>query len=374
MGIVINRVETKKDRKRFVKFLWKVYKGNPYWVPPLIVDRLSMIDKEKHPFYKDAEMEMFLAEKDGELVGRIAAIVNHNHNKFHNDKVGFFGFYECMDDQEVSNKLFDTAKDWLKEKGMDVMRGPMNPSTNYEIGLLINAFDQSPVIMMTYNPEYYIKLIENYGFVKAKDLYAYRLTYEKTMSDKLKRVSDIVRTRKNFKIRSANMKDFDNEVKRIKEVYNDAWSPNWGFVPFTEAEFDHIAKDLKMIVFPDLILIGELAGKPVGFSISLPDMNQIFKTIPNGKLFPTGIFKLLFNKKKINGVRIIILGIKKEHQRIGLDSVFYYETWYRSYVNHNIRLGEASWILEDNVMMNRSAELMNSELYKKYRVYDYNLS
>jgi hypothetical protein len=373
MDIVIKRVETKKDRKRFVKLLWKLYKGDPNWVPPLIIDRLSMIDKEKHPFYKDADMEMFLAEKDGELVGRIAAIVNHNHNKFHNDKVGFFGFYECINDQQVSDKLFDTARNWLKEKGMTVMRGPMNPSTNYEIGVLINAFDQSPVVMMTYNPEYYIKLIENYGFAKSKDLYAYRLTNEKTISDKLRRVSDIVRQRRNFKIRPVNMKNFNDEVKIIKEVYNNAWSPNWGFVPYTAEEFDHLAKDLKLVIFPDLVLIGELDGKPVGFSMSLPDINQIYKTIPSGRLFPTGIFKLLFNKKKIDDVRIIVLGIRREYQKLGLDAAFYYETWEKAHTNHNIDRGEASWILEDNIMMNRAADLMSGELYKKYRIYDYNL-
>jgi hypothetical protein len=372
MSLVIKKVETKKDRKIFVKLLWKIYKSDPNWVPPLIMDKLSMIDKEKHPFYKDAEMEMFLAEKDGEIVGRIAAIVNFNYNKFHNEKTGFFGFFEAINDQDVANKLFDTTKDWLKSKGMEVMRGPMNPSTNYEIGILINAFDSPPVIMMTYNPEYYLKLIDNYGFVKSKDLYAYQLKYETTVSDKLKRVAEVVQKRRNFKIRSVNMKNFDEEIKIVKEVYNNAWSPNWGFVPYTEAEFDHLAKDLKMIVEPSLVLIGELDGKPVGFSLTLPDINQILIKNPSGRLLPTGIFKLLFGKKKITGGRIIVLGIVRDHQKLGLDAAFYYETWKRA-AEINIKTGEASWILEDNVMMNRAAELMSGNLYKKYRIYDYSL-
>jgi hypothetical protein len=373
MSIEIKKIESKKDRMRFVKLLWKIYKDNPAWVPPLISDRMLMTNKEKHPFYENAEMEMYIAEKDGEIVGRISAIVDHNYNKFHNEKTGYFGNFECINDQEIANKLFDAARDYLKSKGMDSMIGPMNPSTNYECGMLINSFDQSPVVMMTYNPEYYLSLCDNYGFKKTKDLYAYLLTNEKTMSDKLRRVSEIVRQRKKFTVRPVSVKNFDQEVKIIKDIYNDAWSPNWGFVPYTDAEFDELARELKMVIEPNLVLIGELEGKPVGFSLALPDMNQVFKKIPNGKLFPTGIFKLLINKKKIDLVRIIVLGIRKAYQKQGLDSVFYYETWDRALRYLNIAKGEASWILEDNIMMNRAAELMNGELYRKYRIYEYKL-
>jgi hypothetical protein len=373
MSIVIKKAESKKDLKKFVKLLWKIYDGNPYWVPPLIMDRMSMLDKEKHPFYKIADVEFFLAEKDGEIVGRIAAIVNHVHNDLHKDKVGFFGFYESINDQEVANKLFDTAKEWLTAKGMDTMRGPMNPSTNYECGLLINAFDQSPQIMMSYNPEYYLTLFDNYGLKKIKDLNAYYLKYETTVSEKLKRVSEIVQKRRNFVVRTINMKDFDNEVKRVKEVYNDAWSKNWGFVPYTDEEFDHMGKDLKLIVNPDYVLIGELDGKPIGFALSLPNINEILIKNPSGRIFPTGIFKLLLGKKKIKTCRIITLGIKKEYQTLGYDSVLYYETWRRATQLNNIIAGEASWILEDNLLMNRAAEVMNGELYRKYRIYDFPL-
>jgi hypothetical protein len=373
MPTEIKRIETKKDRKRFVKLLWKIYKDYPAWVPPLFSDRMLMIDKEKHPFYQNAEMEMYLAEKDGEPVGRICAIVDHNYNKFHNTKIGYFGNFECINDQETANKLFDTAKDYLKSKGMESILGPMNPSTNYECGMLINAFDQSPVTMMSYNPEYYLSLCDNYGFTKAKDLYAYLLKNENTMSDKLRRVSEIVRKRRNFTVRPVNMKKFSEEVKIIKDIYNDAWERNWGFVPYTDAEFDELARELKMVVEPNLVLIGELDGKPVGFSLALPDMNQVLKDIPNGKLFPTGIFKFLMNRKKIDLVRVITLGIRKAYQKQGLDSVFYYETWDRALRILNIAKGEASWILEDNIMMNRAAELMSGELYRKYRLYEYKI-
>jgi len=373
MSIVIKKAETKKDLKKFVKLPWKIYKNNLYWVPPLIIDKLSMLDKKKHPFYKIADVEFFLAEKDGELVGRIAAIVNHKHNEFHNDKVGFFGFFECINDQEVANSLFDTVKEWLKERGMDTMRGPMNPSTNYELGLLINAFDKSPQVMMTYNPEYYITLFENYGLKKSMDLYAYLIKNETTVTDKLKRVAEIVQKRRPFVVRTINMKDFDNEVKKVKEIYNDAWSKNWGFVPYTDEEFDHMAKDLKLIVNPDLVLIAELEGKPIGFALSLPNINEILINNPSGRLFPTGIFKLLFGKNKVKTCRIITLGIKRDYQKLGYDSVLYYETWRRATQENGIVAGEASWVLEINDMMNRAAELLNGELYKKYRIYDFPL-
>jgi ribosomal protein S18 acetylase RimI-like enzyme len=227
--------------------------------------------------------------------------------------------------------------------------------------------------MMSYNPEYYLSLFDNYGLKKAKDLYAYYLKNETTVTEKLKRVSDIVQKRRNFVVRTINMKDFDNEVKRVKEVYNDAWSKNWGFVPYTDEEFDHMGKDLKLIVNPDYVLIGELDGVPIGFALSLPNINEILIKNPSGKLFPTGIFKLLMGKKKIKTCRIITLGIKKEYQKLGYDSVLYYETWRRATQMNNIVAGEASWILEDNILMNRAAELMSGELYRKYRIYDFPL-
>ena len=373
MSITIKKAKTKKELKTFIKFAWKIYEGNPNWVPPLIIDKLSMLDKENHPFYKTSEVEFFLAEKDSEIVGRIAAINNRHHNEFHNEKIGFFGFFECINNQEIANKLFDTAANWLKERGLDNMRGPMNPSTNYELGLLINAFDQPPQFMMTYNPEYYISLCENYGMKKSKDLFAYYLKKETTLSDKLKRVTEIIQKRRPFVVRPINMKDFDSEVKKVKEIYNDAWSKNWGFIPYTSEEFDHLAKDLKLVINPDYVLIAELDGKSIGFALTLPNINEILIKIPNGKLFPTGIFKLLLGKKKIRTCRIITLGIKKEYQKHGYDSVLYYETWRRATQKNKIVAGEASWILEDNEMMVKSAELLHGNLYKKYRVYDFAL-
>lgn len=368
-NIKIIKVESTKDLMTFIKFPWKIYKNNPYWVPPLIYDKKKILDKKKNPFFEHADMEMYLAVKDGELAGRIAAIKNDLHNQYHNDKVGFFGFFECINNQEVANKLFDSARNWLKSKGLDSMRGPANPSSNDEYGMLLEGFDDEPRLLMPYNPKYYLDLCENYGFKKAKDLYAYKIVYEKVItSDKLRRVAEIARERSKIKITELNLKDFKKELEKVKYVYNKAWAPNWGFVPMTEKEIDALAKDLKPLVEPSLVLFGEIDNQLVGFSLVMLDYNQIFKRM-NGKLLPFGIFKLLTQRKKITWVRILTLGIIPEYQKRGLDSVFYWEIIQRCH-KLGINFGEASWILEDNEMMNRGAEVLNGELYKKYRIYE----
>lgn len=365
----ISIVQSKKDLMRFIKFQWEIYKDYPYWVPPLLMDRKKLLDKGKNPFYKHAETELYLAERNGKLVGRIAAIKNDLHNKYHNDKVGFFGFFECINDQQVANVLFDTAKAWLKGKGLTEMRGPANPSSNDEYGMLIEGFDDEPRLLMTYNPTYYLTLCDNYGFKKAKDLYAYKLESDKVLSsEKLKRVAEIARQRSRIKISQLNMKNFKSELDKVKFVYNKAWAPNYGFIPMTDEEIDWMANDLKPLVEPSLVLFGEIDNQLIGFALVMLDYNFIFKKM-NGKLFPFGFIKLLTQKKKIPWSRIITLGVIPEFQKKGLDAVFYWEIVNRAR-KIGILLGEASWILEDNEMMNRGAQVMNSELYKKYRIYE----
>jgi len=369
MNTSIVRVTSQADLMKFIKFPWKIYSNDPYWVPPLIMDRKKLLDTSKNPFFKHAEIQLFLAKKNNEIVGRIAAIKNDLHNLHHNDKVGFFGFFECMNDQQTANLLFDSAKQWLEEKGMNAMRGPANPSSNDEYGMLIEGFNDSPRILMTYNPKYYINLCENYGFVKAKDLNAFKLETDKVLSsEKLKRVADLAQQRSGLKIFQIDMKKFYSELDKVKYVYNKAWAPNWGFVPMTEEEIDAMAKDFKAIIEPSLLLFGEINGKLVGFALVVFDYNFIFKKM-NGRLFPFGIIKLLTQKKKIPWARIITLGIIPEYQKRGLDAVFYYEIVTRA-AKLNIFLGEASWVLEDNDMMNRGLEVMNAHAYKKYRIYE----
>lgn len=360
------------DIKKFIKFAWKIYKDDQYWVPPLIMEKKTILNVKKNPFFKKAEMEMYMAKRDGEYVGRIAAIKNDVHNEIHNDNIGFFGFFECINDQEVANMLFDTAKDWIKSKGLDAMRGPASPSSNDEYGLLIEGFDDSPRLMMTYNPRYYLELIDNYGFKKAKDLYAYRIDNNKLIqSEKLVRVADIAKRRSKFEIREINMKDFKNELENVKYIYNKAWAPNWGFIPMSEEEIDALAKDLKPLIEPSIVLFGYIEGKLVGFVLVIRDYNQIFKNF-NGKLFPFNFIKIFTQRKKVPWARILTLGIIPEYQRRGLDGVFYYDVAKRA-KEIGIVIGEASWILEDNEMMKRGAEVMNGELYKKYRVYQIDL-
>ena len=345
-----------------------MYDGNPYWVPPLLMDRRKLIDTRKNPFYNHAEMELFLAERDGEVVGRIGAIVNHNHNKEHNENIGFFGFFESIDDQSVANALFDRAKEWLKRKGVSAIRGPASPSVNDEYGLLVEGFDKPPAVLMAYNPSYYPRLIENYGFSKAKDLYAYYLHEKMVFSEKFTRVSELVRKREGLVFRTLNMSDFDNEVMRIREMYNRGWSRNWGEVPMTEEEFKAVAKDLKPIVEPELVIIAESKGKPVGFALSLPDLNIVLKNNRNGRLIP-GLIRLFLFKKRIDFIRIIILGVIPEYLNSGVGGVLFYETGRRA-VAKGYPHGEASWVVEDNVMMVRGAQMMNGERYKTYRIYE----
>lgn len=366
-NFIVRPVRTSSDTKKFINFYYELYRNDPNFVPPLRMDREKLIDKKKNPFYKHSTMEMFLAEREGKIIGRIAGIVNDNHNKEHQDKVGFFGFFECINEQEVANALFTEAKNFLRAHGMNAMRGPANPSVNDEYGLLVEGFDSSPVVLMTYNPQYYITLCEQYGLKKEKDLYAYLLNQDTVYTEKFIRANEIVKKRNNLTFRSINMKDFQNEVKRIKEIYNSAWQYNWGAVPMTNEEFDALAADLKPVVEPELVIMAESHGKPIGFALSLPDINVRLKENTNGGLIG-GLLRLLVFRKKVNLVRIIVLGVVPEHKMSGAAGVLFFETALRA-KKLGYQYGEASWILEDNVMMNRAAETMQGKRYKTYRIY-----
>ncbi len=370
--ISIKKVDNDYEKNQFIKFPWKIYENDDYWVPPLLFDVKNNLDKKKNPFYEHSKMEMWLVEKDGEIAGRIAAIINDNHNKYYKDKVGFFGFFESINDKNVSKLLFDTASKYLKENGIEVIRGPVNPSTNDECALLIEGFNSSPVMLMPYNPIYYQSLIEDYGFQKAKDLYALYIGAEvinnTELMNKLDRISKMIIKKEGLTIRHVNLKDFDNELQRIREVYNNAWQDNWGFVPMTEGEFKHIAKILKPIADEDFILLAEKDGKPIGFSLCLPDINQVLKSL-NGRLFPFGIFKFLMKKKKINVLRVIIMGVNVEYHRKGIDAIFY-QNIIKTGNKKNIIGGEISWVLEDNYAMVQAAEKLGANIYKTYRIFD----
>jgi hypothetical protein len=365
--IDVRPISSSSDRKQFIRFQWSIYKDYPAWVPPLLMDRRKLMDQKKNPFYAHAETEFFLARRNGDIVGRIAAIINHNHNKEHKENIGFFGFFESINDPEVSGALLKTARVWLKAHGVTAMRGPVTPSVNDEYGLLIDGFDKSPVVLMPYNPPYYPALIEAAGLTKIKDLFAFEVREETAISPKLERVSEMVRQREGLSFRTIDMKNFDREVKILKEVYNRAWQYNWGSVPMTDEEFDALAKDLKPVVVPDLVIIVEYKGEPIGFSLSLPDLNVAFKHNRNGYLLP-GLYCLYRYKKQITKCRIIVLGVIRDFQKTGAASVLFYETARRGIAN-GYPVGEASWVLEDNVPMLRAAEMLGGVKDKTYRLY-----
>ncbi len=369
--VTVRSVGTKRDLTEFIRFPWRIYREDPFWVAPLIAERREFLDRKKNPFFAHADVVLYLAERDSQVVGRVAGIVNHGHIQYHNEKAGFFGLFECVKDHAVARALLDSVRDWLKSKGMRIMRGPANFSSNEDWGFLLEGFDSRPVIMMPYNPPYYLELVERYGMTKAKDLYAYFIDETLPTPPRVVRMAQSIKSKGQIRVRSLNLKEFDKEVWRIKQIYDSAWSKNWGFVPMTDEEFDHLARNLRQIVDPRVVFIAEVEGKPAGFSLALPDFNQVLARL-NGRLFPFGIFKLLWHAKirrKIDGVRIITMGVVPEFQKRGIDTVFYAET-YNVGVKRGYRWAEMSWILEDNTLMNRMLKLLGAKLYKKYRIYE----
>ncbi len=371
-AVDVRPISSRTDHKAFLTFPWEIYRNYPMWVPPLLMDRRKLMDRKANPFYKHADAEFFLARRNGSVVGRIGAVVNHNHNNEHNENIGFFGFFESVNDPDVSGALFATASEWLRARGVHAVRGPVTPSVNDEYGLLIDGFDKPPMVLMPYNPPYYPALIEAAGFAKIKDLYAYALHGDIVMSDKLERVTGMLRRRERLTVRSLDMKNFWREVEILKRLYNEAWQYNWGAVPMTNEEFDALAKDLKPVVVPELVIIVELEGRPIGFALSLPDLNTALKHNRRGYFLP-GLWCLLRYKKTIDAVRIIVLGVVREYQRTGAAAVLFYETARRA-IDLGYPGGEASWVLEDNEMMNRSAAMLNGRLDKRYRLYQKPLS
>jgi 8-amino-7-oxononanoate synthase len=370
--IRIREVSSRKGRLEFIRMVWDLHQGREHWVPPIEMDRMRLIDVEKNPLYKHAKLKLFLAEKGGRVVGRIAAIINDRHNEIHKDKVGFFGFFESIDDQNVANALFNAATAWVKSQGMTAIRGPVSPSMNDEVGLLVLGFDMPPAAMMPYNPEYYIKLIESAGFSPAKDLIAWAVKYPDALSDKIVRVTAAVKNRNRVTVRSLNMKNFAGEVERIKKVYNEAWELNWGFVPMTDEEMNMMAYEMKQIMDPDLVIFAEKDGEPIGFALGLPDINQALvsgKPIPPGMTnLPTAIMNLMTNKKHIDRARIVTLGVIPKFQGQGVDAMLYREIIERA-VAKGMDKGEASWVLEDNIPMVRAAEMMQAKPFKRYRIF-----
>ena len=372
--IAVKPVGGRTELEQFLRLPWKIYENDPQWVPPLLADVRSALDSEKHPFYEHAEVATFLARRGNDVVGRIAAIVNHTHNQFHEDKLGFFGLFESIDDQAVANALLREAESWLRARGMTAAQGPSNLSTNEEVcspGVQLDGFHRPPSIMMTHTPKYYARLLENAGYTKAKDLIAYWLDGEH-VPDRLQRAYDRMLRDGRIKLRPVDLKRFDAEVAVIQDIYNSAWERNWGFVPMSSREILHLAKQLRPVVNPHLCVIAELDGEPVGFALGLPDFNVALKHV-NGTLFPLGIFKLLWHRRKIDTCRAITLGLKPHARKRAIDALMIAEL-FKEGKKTGIWKGECSWILEDNWEMRHGLERVGGTVDKTYRVFEKQLT
>jgi hypothetical protein len=351
----------------FLELPYRLHKNLANWVPPLRDDVKLMFDRKKNPFFEHAEVEQWVAERDGVVVGRIAAITNRAHNEFHGDKMGFWGFWECEDNAETAKLLFATAEAWLKARGMDTMRGPVNFSTNDDCGLLVKGFHRPPYILMPHNPPYYEALVEGAGFVKSKDLLAFYHQSPVT-NDFMNKMADRVVRRSNVRTRPFDLKHFDREVNLIRDLYNSAWEKNWGFIPMTDHEITHMAKQLKPVVIPEIIRFAMIGDETVAFGLALPNVNRILVKL-GGNLTLPGIVQLLLTAKKLKEVRLLTLGVREGHRGLGIDNLLYRDS-IAAAMKLGITAAEYSWMLEDNPAILRPLERMGSVHDKTYRIYD----
>jgi GNAT superfamily N-acetyltransferase len=373
-AVEVRPVSGRAELERFLRLPWRIYAGDPHWVPPLLSDVRAALDPKKHPFHEHADVATFLAWRGNEAVGRIAAVVNRVHNEFHEESTGFFGLFESIDDQGVADALLMTAEKWLRERGMTSVQGPMNLSTNEEVsspGVLVDGFHRPPVIMMSHNPPYYAALVERAGYAGAKDLLSYWIDVPEPPA-RLRRGYERLLAAGDVTVRSLDMRRFDDEVATIQRIYNSAWERNWGFVPMTPAEIGHMAKQLKPVANPDICAIAEVNGEAVGFALALPDYNMALRHV-NGRLFPLGIFKLLWHRRRIDTARTLTLGVTPGYRGRGLNALLI--THINLAANRSgIWRGECSWILEDNWEMRRILEKSGAVADKTYRVYQKHLA
>jgi GNAT superfamily N-acetyltransferase len=336
-------------------------------VPPLKRDVNELIDASKHPFHEHAVVELFLARRGNEIVGRIAAIHNDLHLEVHGDRTGFFGLFETVDDRDVAFALFDAAAAWLRKRGLETMRGPASFSLNEEAGLLVDGFEGPPVVMMTYNPRWYVDLVESYGFSKAKDLLAYWFGHVEP-PERFVRLAGQLKQRYKVTLRTLDKTRFADEVAAVRKIYNEAWEKNWGHIPMTEAELDYMAKQLKPVVDPAIVVFAYVDGDLAGFGLGLPDLNIALRKM-NGSLFPFGWAKALWYSRKIRIARVLTLGVLTKYRRAGVAELIELEM-IRNAMKRGITGAEFSWILEDNHLMRTNLERMGAVVYRTYRMYD----
>ncbi len=368
-GIEIIVVEGGAKLKDFIDLPWKIYAEYPRWVPPIRKEVRRMLDPRKHPFWEFSERILFLARRGSKTVGRIAGIIDRRNNEFHNEKMGSWGFFECADDAEAAAALFSSVETWVRQKGMTFLRGPLSPSMNYETGLLIEGFDYPPAVSMTYNPLYYLRLIESCGFTKEKDLLAFLLVgSDYQLPDWMDRLAERTAQKKGVRIRPADPKNLDAEFALIREIYNDSWAGNWGFVPLTENEMKDIQKSVKPFAEPGLAFFIYYEDEPAAVCVIFPDINPLLKRL-NGRIGLLGLFKALIYRREINGLRLVMFGIREKYRQLGLPMLAFRHIYKIARENKNYQQLEMGWTLEDNESINALIGEAGARIYKKYRIF-----
>ena len=360
------------EMKAFLDLPWRIYTQDPLWVPPLKKEVAKLLDPKAHPFWQFAEHRLFLARRGGETVGRIAGIVDHNYNRFHDERMGIWGFFECANDLEAAAALLGGVADWLRSKGMTFLRGPLNPSTNYEAGLLVDGYQQQPVFMMTYNPPYYPELVESCGFSKEKDLLSFWVDRHWQPPPWVERLARRISNKANIQMRPLRVReDFHTELKYVKEIYHEAWFDNWGFVPMTDAEWEEVGHSLKRVIDPGLGFFMLDGQEPIGVGIIIPDINPLLKRL-NGKIGMLGWLKFLLYRREINGLRGLIFGIRRKYRQIGLP-LLAFDYLFRTVIQNpqykDYQYIELGWNLEDNDLINQWYLDGGVKVNKRFRIY-----
>lgn len=369
--LTVEPVTTKRQQKQFVRLPWKLYRDQPSWVPPLLSEERGLLGYSPHPFYETNEIQTFLAYRSGAICGRIAGILNRVHMEYQDERRGFFGFFECIDDEPTAHALFDTAREWLARHSVHCMRGPTNPGLNYTWGTLVDSFDKTPTFMMTYNHDYYPRLIESYGFRKAQDLFAF-FGYRDMLpasTAKLGSISDQIVERFAIKLRILDTSRFVSEVEAFLDLYNRSMTAHWGFSPMSAAEVRHSARGLRHLLVPEMTAVAEIDGRIVGAAFCLPDYNPTIKTI-DGRLFPFGVFRLLWAKHRASRVRLVSTNVLPEYQNWGVGLVLL-----RALVGTGehfpVEEVEYSWVAESNRLSRGALQKGGAILERTYRIYDW---
>lgn len=367
-AVEIVRVDSRPQLREFVDFPWRVYRNEPLWAPPLKSQVRHLLDAARHPFWKHAERELFLARRQGRAVGRVAAIIDHSYNRYHDERMGIFGYFECEPDQGAAEALLAAAGDWARRRGMTFLRGPMNGSTNYELGLLIHGYEYPPTIMMPWQPPYYLDLLEGSGLAKEKDLLAMLIDRSHVTSPRVAKLVERIKRNHSISIRTASRRTLERDMMLVKEVYYASWSKNWGFVPLSDDEFDESARQLARIMDPNLVLFLYHHDEPAGICVIVPDMNPLLKRL-NGHLGPIGLLKYFYYRNEVNGLRAILFGFKPEYRKLGLPLVAFAHLEELLRKQQKYQYLELGWNLEDNEDINRFDKEVGAREYKRYRLF-----